>query len=722
MPISPEQLCKIRGISLNELRVRSCQRFARLSDRLRRGRAPEMSDDELFSEFNPIWRGESVADAVRNCLRARNRRFLPSLEQRREIVEMMNRRFPDERDALINTAECALTGIFSLLGHIGLSFGDPPDSPIDWSLDPVSGLRAPLRHWSKLHPLDPLDGGDPKVVWELNRHAHFVTLGQAYWLTDDDRFAAGFVDQVSAWIDANPVGMGINWASSLEVAFRSIAWLWALGLCVDSVEVTPDFFARLLKSLIEHGRHIERYLSYYFSPNTHLTGEALGLFYLGLALPEMKRAEGWRKLGLQILFDQATKQVRADGVYFEQSSYYHRYTTDIYTHLFALTRANDNMIHCEMEAMLRRKLEGMLDHLMWVTRPDGSSPLFGDDDGGRLIKFTARAANDFRDTLAVGAAALKRGDWKYVAGTAPAEMLWMIGPEGVEGYDRLEAETPREISKGFSSSGYFVMRDGWRRDSSFVLIDCGPHGAEIGCGHAHADALSIEFASGGVTWLVDPGTFVYAADAKMRDEFRSTAAHNTVTVDDQPQSVPSNPFSWRTTAKCQLHEFAEKNGAIFFQGSHDGYERLQDPVTHTRSALYLKPDSGVDLPGRLIVRDQFTAKKRHRYAIRFHFTPNCEVTVATGGGDGACVEARHGAGAALTIRVICVTEPKSEIAVSVTEGRVSTCYAQYAPAPVAVFEAECAGTQELLTLIFPGAFDRIMWTEAQTLSVFPCDD
>ena len=193
MPISLEQLGKIRGVSLNELRVRSRQRFARFSDRLRRGRAPEMSDERLFGEFNPIWRGECLDDALRRCLLAKNRRFLPSLEQRIEIVGMMNRRFPDERDDIINTAECALTGIFSLLGHIGLSFGDPPDSPIDWSLDPVSGLRAPLRHWSKLHPIDPLGGGDPKVVWELNRHAHFVTLGQAYWLTSNDRFAAGFV-------------------------------------------------------------------------------------------------------------------------------------------------------------------------------------------------------------------------------------------------------------------------------------------------------------------------------------------------------------------------------------------------------------------------------------------------------------------------------------------------------------------------------------------------
>src|SRR5262245_59051034 len=108
MPISFEQLGKISVMSLDELRVRSRQRFARMSDRLRRGRAPEMSDEELFSEFYPVWRGECAADALRHCLRAKNRRFLPSLEQRRKIVEIMNQRFPAERDAIIKTAEAAL--------------------------------------------------------------------------------------------------------------------------------------------------------------------------------------------------------------------------------------------------------------------------------------------------------------------------------------------------------------------------------------------------------------------------------------------------------------------------------------------------------------------------------------------------------------------------------------------------------------------------------------
>lgn len=722
MPISLEQLSKIRGLSLDELRIRGRQRLSRLSDRFLRARAEEMSDEELYREFNPVWRdgtGEGTADLLRYRLRAKNRRFLPSLEQRRAIVEMMNRRFPTEHDAIIASAEKALTGRLSLLGHANLDFGAPPDSPIDWHLDPVSGNRAPVSHWSKLHPLDPLSGGDPKVVWELNRHAHFITLGQAYWLTADNRFAEGFVDQVSAWIDANPVGMGINWASSLEVAFRSIAWLWALHLCIDSRELTPDFVARLLKSLIEHGRHIEKYLSYYFSPNTHLTGEALGLFYLGLALPELSRAKGWRSLGLEILLDQARKQIRDDGVYFEQSSYYHRYTTDIYTHLFALTRANDITMERESETMLWQKLESLLDHLMWITRPDGSSPLFGDDDGGRLVKLdptrSGARANDFRDTLAIGSAILKRGDWKYVAGDAPAEMLWLLGPEGIACYDRLRADAHREVAQAFTASGYFVMRDGWRADSSFVLVDCGPHGSERGCGHAHSDALSIEFASGGVTWIVDPGTFVYAADLKTRNEFRSTAAHNTVVVDDQPQSIPATAFAWRTAAKCRLREFIEHSDAIFFQGSHNGYERLNDPVTHTRSVLFVKPDAQNNLPAYLIVRDQFAARAHHRYSIRYHLTPDCGVRA--GGGH---VEAQHVNGSALTIRVISETDVNTEITANVTEGWVSTCYAQFAPAPVAVFEAECAGQHEFLTLIFPGALDQIADMEKQILRQWSC--
>src|SRR5262249_2012258 len=153
MSISLEQLGRIRGVTFDELRVRSLQGAAKLRDRFRRSGAPEMSDAELAREFHPAWRdgtGAKPAARLRRRRVARSRCFLPSLGRRGKIVEMMDRRFPAERDAIIKTAEAALRGEFSLLGHGALSFGDPPYSPIDWRLDPVSGKRSPVFHWSKL--------------------------------------------------------------------------------------------------------------------------------------------------------------------------------------------------------------------------------------------------------------------------------------------------------------------------------------------------------------------------------------------------------------------------------------------------------------------------------------------------------------------------------------------------------------------------------------------
>lgn len=672
---------------MNELVGRSQQKLAMLADRCFISGAGEMSDEALYNEFKVTARnssGEGTAEMLRDRLRHAGAVFLPPLGERKAIVEIMNRRFPSQRDAIIGIADRAIEGRFDLLGCAGLDFGNP----VDWHLDPRTGDRCPLVHWSLIDPVAPIGSGDLKVMWEINRTAHFVSLGQSYWLTGDHRYAEAFVDQADSWIDSNPAGMGIGWAASLDVAFRAISWLWALHLCADSREITKDFVARIVKSLIEHGRHIEKYLSHYFSPNTHLTGEALGLFYLGLALPELRRADNWRKLGLRILLEQLPVHLRTDGVYFEQASYYHRYTTDFYTHLFALVRANGVALAREDEQMLWRRLEEAYDHLLWISRPDGTWPIYGDDDGGRLIKFAPRAANDFSDTLAMGAAVFKRGDMKRKAGDAPVEMLWLLGPEGIECYDDLDAMKPAELSKPFETSGYYVMRDGWDPESSFALIDCGMHGSELGCGHAHSDALSVDLALRGATWLVDPATFVYGADSKTRDWFRATEAHNTATVDGKGQSEPAGPFAWRTTANCKLIEFDDRGRFVVFTGSHDGYQRLSDPVTHERSLLMLR-----DKPV-FILTDRFKAGAWHSYAIRYHFAPGCVVRAERNR-----VEARNAAGENLVINFFANGPVRYKLGIRIENGWVSTCYGHREEAPVAVLDAEGEGSIEFTAVI-----------------------
>src|SRR6059036_808664 len=235
-----------------------------------------------------------------------------------ETPRLITQNVPAYRDETVAVADAVCQRHFDLLGHRGLTFGDP----VDWHLDPITGRRAPRVHWSRLDPLDPASVGDSKVVWELNRHQWLVRLGTAYRLTGDERYARTFANDVRAWMRANPPGIGINWASSLEVALRLISWCWALTLFRGSRTLAPELFEMMLNAIWIHASHVERYLSSYSSPNTHLTGEALGLLYAGIIFSDLRKGARWRAQGIQILMEESERQILPDGTYFEQSTCY----------------------------------------------------------------------------------------------------------------------------------------------------------------------------------------------------------------------------------------------------------------------------------------------------------------------------------------------------------------------------------------------------------------
>ena len=424
----------------------------------------------------------TIADARRRFAEG----ITPGLRRLSATVGALRRAAPDAETSVRCRADRAVDGTFDLLGHRNVSFGDP----IDWHRDPQSGIRAPMRHWSRIQYLDPATVGDYKLLWEVNRHQHFVMLGQAYAFSQDSRYADAFVAQLSSWIAANPPRLGVNWASSLEVSYRAISWLWALQLFAEAPQLTDAILATALESLRRHGKHIERYLSTYYSPNTHLTGEALGLLYLGTALPIFEAADSWRQLGWSILRDQLFRQARPDGSYFEQALYYHRYTADIYHHALVLADANGWARDDEM----RERVERLDDFLVHAVHPDGTVPLVGDDDGGRLIRLDGLPTRDARPTLTTGAALFKRGDMRLVGGAAIEECLWLLGVEGSQALSSVRAQAPSEGSRGFPEGGFYVLRDGWSPSATWALVDGGPHGS-LNCGHAHADALAVEVAA-----------------------------------------------------------------------------------------------------------------------------------------------------------------------------------------------------------------------------------
>ncbi|MDX1577305.1 MAG: heparinase II/III family protein, partial [Gemmatimonadota bacterium] len=388
----------------------------------------------LMSELGYASEMEGAADLLaRFKARAETGPFSVFHDPARSL-DVLQTRWPEAADRVLRRAERIESGRFDLLGYEALDFGDP----VDWHLDPVHGVRAPLVHWSRVPYLDVEAVGDHKVIWELNRHQYLVDLGRAYWLSGDERWARLFAAHVGSWMEANPPKRGINWASSLELGLRSIAWLWALQFFLDSPSLTPALFGRLVAWLRLQGAHVERFVSTWFSPNTHLTGEALALVYLGELLPELPEASRWREKGRAWMREALRKQVRADGGYFEQSTHYGRYTADFYLHL-SLLDGGATARGGEGGTMDRGRVVDLVDHLVALTRPDGRTPRIGDEDGGKLLFLDDRPLDDFRSRFLTPAALLGRGEWASVGGQPRAEHVWLLGPEAPDRLADLEA-------------------------------------------------------------------------------------------------------------------------------------------------------------------------------------------------------------------------------------------------------------------------------------------
>lgn len=681
-------LKKLKSRGVTELRVRGGQKLAAWQDRRGLSERVRLPDDVSFLKLLSS-SGKTHSTSARELLaQFRERKaplFFPSFSDQASTVNELRKRWPESLERLTNEAQQIETGRFDLLGFRDLTFGTSPD----WHLEPRSGKRSPLVHWSSLKELESHESGDKKIIWELNRHQFFITLGRAYWVSEDERYARLFVDYVSSWMDKNPPGLGLNWLSSLEVSFRAISWLWAVHFFRQSPNFTPEVFLRLLKYLFAHARHIETYLSTYSSPNTHLTGEALGLFYLGSLLPEFHDANRWQATGEKILLAELQRHVRPDGVYFEQSSYYHRYTVDFYTHFYILARQQGKVF-----ADVAEKLQLLLDHMMYITRPDGTTPIFGDDDGGKLLKFEARGPADFRAALSNGAALFSRADYKFVAGDAAEETLWLLGAHEMVAFDRLGSEKPEKTSVAFSEGGYYVMRDGWTMDSNYLLFDCGPHGT-MNCGHAHADALSFQLAAQGRTLLIDPGTFTYTGSQKLRDWFRSSAAHNTLTLDGESSSLPDGPFSWTTIAESECRNWISRDRFDLVEGSHDGYLRLSPPATHSRSILFLKNDYWV-------IRDSVKSEGAHQADLWFHFETGATPMIKAVEGQSVMVTEESGV-SGLDIAVFGENARWRR-----EESAVSHCYGMKEEGRLYVSSSTIDSDRELVTFLIPHEISSAM--------------
>jgi hypothetical protein len=654
---------RIRGRSFDELRVRGTQALHARLERI----------GSRFLPHLPIRGGQHAAALLFD----RGGAFLPGAGVDPAVIARATASFdPEMRASFTEQSEAAERGMVRLLGYGPLCVGNPPC----WHREAISGTEAPRRHWSRIDHLDTAVVGDHKLLWELNRHQYL--LAPAYcWLLDREASRFDLIQaHLESWLADNPPRHGVNWVSSLEVAYRAIAWCWLLWMLREA-PWRAELRQRLTASLEVHARHIERYLSTYFSPNTHLTGEALGLFYVGSVLCHSPHAQRWRSKGAAILESAIGRQVYQDGVYFEQASQYQRYTAEIYLHYLLLATATG----WSVPDSVRDTLGNLFAVLRSLASGSGLIPLLGDDDGGLLLPLDHRAPDDVRALLLAGAVALQRPELAAPGDAPPSFAYWLCGIDGTDRLRTGSAVNPCWLDMYFAHGGLAVLRDGWDAGGAVSVIDAGPHGA-LNCGHSHADALTMTLALGRTQLCIDRGTLTYTGAE--RNEFRATLSHNTLEIDATSSIIPAEPFRWQRGVPARAHGMVCSSSHFSsFVGLATGHLTGGRPSVHCRQVLHRRG-------GAWVIHDRAVRKGAAGGVLRWQLAPHLTAAALTS--SSVAIHNRAGVGvAAIFMRgASAVRIEARDVSLRLGQRVVAQC-----------LEMQLDASLEALTIIAPAAED-----------------
>jgi hypothetical protein len=472
--------------------------------------------------------------------------------------------------------------------------------PIDWHCDFKSNYRWDDQKLYLDIPLSPVTGVDIKVPRELSRFQH---IGEMFF-SDREQASSEFFLEIADWISANPLGRGVNWACTMDVAIRAVNWIWGIRFYEKELDKYPHLKKILFNSLIEHGYHIYNNLEYY-EENTgnHYLSNIVGLLYISALIPGYKDSDIWLMFSIQELVSEMEREVLDDGYSHEASTHYHRLVTELFLSAsiliervseerkkrLLLVNIKNHKVKPRLKSIKQSKLclntsnsilpkhfftklKLMIEFTLYITKPNGLVPQIGDNDSARLHKLVPHFNQDYRDhkhILAVGElffgskSLLK----KSVSNLIEAQII-----TGDLLHDSHFDNNDFTGKSFYRNAGIGVLKN----NTAFLLVSCGSNGQNKMGGHGHNDKNSFELNVDGLDFVVDGGCPYYTSNPDLRNQYRSTFAHNTLGIEgieqDTWQEGIGGLFSLEELCNPQL--IKEDN---IIRGSHKGYGEI-----HTR--------------------------------------------------------------------------------------------------------------------------------------------
>lgn len=416
----------------------------------------------------------------------------------------------------------------------------------EWNYDYKNNIASENKFYLFINRQNIEEYGDVKYVSELSRF-HFLPFFALKWRrTKDERYINFISHSIDSWNKSNPYLWSINWTSGIEVAIRAINTVFTYLILEDNNQLRDK-----LRNLLEKSYHfLKNHLSLYSSANNHLIAELSALNILSVIFTNddiVAESNKWKRM----FFSEILKQINKDGVSMELSTRYHAEVLDYITNTFVFLKKAHVIIPKEIFDRLR----GSAQFLLHVSYNDNKVE-FGDNDEGYVI-------NPYFEK-----------DFEYYISIYNS-IKFLLGEGIISNLDArnklLFADSRLKFSKEstlikdqiFSDSGYLFLYD--HSNKTKFSFDFGMIGDHINAAHGHSDIFHFNLESNGLKYLVDSGTFQYHRKfSEWRDYFRSSAAHNTISINQNFHGTIGGRMLWLTQPeKPEVLDY-RRTGNIYF--------------------------------------------------------------------------------------------------------------------------------------------------------------
>lgn len=557
-----------------------------------------------------------------------------------------------DKDAILYSADEIINGRYELLGS-----GPVDIKQINWHKDFKSGYCwEKNKFYRKYKQVDYNNNADVKVPRELSRCHQLLWLGEAFMLTNNDKYAEAVIFQINNWIDENPSMYSINWGCAMDVAIRAINWVYSLSMLKGYKGLTDSFASKVYYSLYQHmffiNNNKERNIPY---SNNHYISDIIGLLVLSIIFKNKEYGKRTLDFALKEAYSEIRTQVLPSGVQYERSTSYHRLVSELFVTAYTILIRNGYTVPAD----IKYRITSMLQFIKIYTKPNGFSPLISDNDDGRILPFIKR---DYRDH-------------SYMVQNESIENIILYAD--ITDIHKLISSNNHN-NKDFSDAGFCILKN----NNAHLFITNGDaglyynHNLQIVPTHTHNDLLSFDLNIYGKDIIIDSGSYIYTADYKKRNEFRSTAKHNTIVVDGEEQNelLVDKIFYHKRNSEPIINK--RKNDSEYI----GAYTTIVGQMTHKR--LFTLADNTLDIT-------DYVHKKGNDHLCEIYFHFDAEI-VPISKGDTIIIENEE-----ITIQIIF----NKPVDIKIVHDTISPSYGVLKSAKTAIISFKFDELTELVTQI-----------------------